>query len=382
MAVLAGFTMTLLYGGHLALAGELGVGSYSALVYLTQRLLWPLTRLADMTDLYQRSMASVQRVMDLLETPVPETEITATCPPPGGARSRSVRFVPGLADGADEPVLNGVSFVVPAGTTTALVGATAPARARCSASPRSAPRRRGAGALLAGSTTTIAGYRRSAEDRSDEAFAPMAVTVRLADDLDASPRRPHLPPGERPALGPRTSTPWSAGWPMSRRARGSRIAIKHTTRTVRGYGQGSRSTGAIRAPGSGRPSRPRRRGRSRCRWRSAIASSDRVDAHDRQHGAVDRLAQHAHLVRDAGEHRGRVEGARVAARRAAGPPQCSSRPARPPRRPASLHVLAARRAEASGPTCVRGSAGSPTRSARRRAHERRRGSARSTSRAT
>ncbi|MEY4550128.1 MAG: hypothetical protein RL685_6323 [Pseudomonadota bacterium] len=70
MAVLAGFTVTLLYGGFLALDGELGVGSYSVLVYLTQRLLWPLTRLADMTDLYQRSMSAVERVMNLLETPV------------------------------------------------------------------------------------------------------------------------------------------------------------------------------------------------------------------------------------------------------------------------------------------------------------------------
>ena len=49
MAILAGFVATLLYGGWLTLRGELGVGSYSALVYLTQRLLWPLTRLADMT---------------------------------------------------------------------------------------------------------------------------------------------------------------------------------------------------------------------------------------------------------------------------------------------------------------------------------------------
>ncbi len=70
MAVLAGFTVTLLYGGFLALDGELGVGSYSVLVYLTQRLLWPMTRLADMTDLYQRSMSAVERVMNLLETPV------------------------------------------------------------------------------------------------------------------------------------------------------------------------------------------------------------------------------------------------------------------------------------------------------------------------
>ena len=52
--------------GWLALNGRLGVGSYSALVYLTQRLLWPLTRLADMTDLYQRAMASCRRFCDRL----------------------------------------------------------------------------------------------------------------------------------------------------------------------------------------------------------------------------------------------------------------------------------------------------------------------------
>ena len=72
MAILAGFVATLLYGGWKTLNGALGVGSFSALVYLTQRLLWPLTRLADMTDQYQRSMASVNRVMDLLDVPPPQ----------------------------------------------------------------------------------------------------------------------------------------------------------------------------------------------------------------------------------------------------------------------------------------------------------------------
>jgi ATP-binding cassette subfamily B protein len=70
IAILAGFSVTMLYGGLMTLDGVLGVGSYSALVYLTQRLLWPLTRLAEMTDLYQRSMASIERVMNLLQTPV------------------------------------------------------------------------------------------------------------------------------------------------------------------------------------------------------------------------------------------------------------------------------------------------------------------------
>ncbi len=121
MAILAGFAATLLYGGMLALDGRLGVGSYSALVYLTQRLLWPLTRLAEMTDLYQRSMASVQRVMDLLDTPLPERGSDLPAQPIVGAvQFESLHF----AYEAGQPVLDGVSFQLPAGKTVALVGGT------------------------------------------------------------------------------------------------------------------------------------------------------------------------------------------------------------------------------------------------------------------
>lgn len=70
MAILCGFTATLLLGGWYALEGVLAVGAYSVLVFMTQRLLWPLTRLGETFDLYQRAMASSTRVLDLLETPV------------------------------------------------------------------------------------------------------------------------------------------------------------------------------------------------------------------------------------------------------------------------------------------------------------------------
>ena len=120
MAVLFGFVATMLYGGWLALNGRLGVGSYSALVYLTQRLLWPLTRLAEMTDLYQRAMASVDRVMDLLETPLPARGRGAILGPSQGAlRFENVSFA---YDG--RPALQSVSLDVPAGQTVALVGGT------------------------------------------------------------------------------------------------------------------------------------------------------------------------------------------------------------------------------------------------------------------
>ena len=120
MAVLAGFIATLLYGGWLALNGQLGVGSYSALVYLTQRLLWPMTRLADMTDLYQRAMASVSRVMDLLDTKLPVRGVSQpTLPAKGAVAFENVGFA---YDG--RVAVANVSFAIPAGQTVALVGGT------------------------------------------------------------------------------------------------------------------------------------------------------------------------------------------------------------------------------------------------------------------
>ena len=120
MAILFGFVSTLLYGGWLALNDKLGVGSYSALVYLTQRLLWPMTRLADMTDLYQRAMASVDRVMDLLETKLPKRGSASLV----GVAQGALQFE-GVSFAYDEgAALREVSMRVPAGSTVALVGGT------------------------------------------------------------------------------------------------------------------------------------------------------------------------------------------------------------------------------------------------------------------
>ena len=124
MAILAGFTVTLLYGGLMALNGEIGVGSYSVLVYLTQRLLWPLTRLAEMTDLYQRSMASIQRVMDLLQTPIAipyEGKHMARGDVRGELEFEQVKFA---YDNGSTAAIDGISLRIAAGETVAFVGGT------------------------------------------------------------------------------------------------------------------------------------------------------------------------------------------------------------------------------------------------------------------
>jgi ATP-binding cassette subfamily B protein len=131
MAILAGFTVTLVLGGHLALNGTIQVGMYSVLIFMTQRLLWPLTNLGETLDLYQRGMASTARILNLLDAPVGITPGTRELPIPPGDQLRGaihfggVHFAYRSPDGtAREPVLRGLELDIPAGQTHAIVGAT------------------------------------------------------------------------------------------------------------------------------------------------------------------------------------------------------------------------------------------------------------------
>ena len=122
IVILVGFAVTLVYGGRLALEGSLAVGAYGLLVFLTQRLLWPFTRIGAILDLYQRGMASTRRVLDLIDTPpaIVDGSRPLRLDRPPTIRFEQVRFEyhPG------HPVLRGLDLECPAGATTAIVGAT------------------------------------------------------------------------------------------------------------------------------------------------------------------------------------------------------------------------------------------------------------------
>ena len=117
------FVATLLLGGLEAVDGRLAVGTYSIMVFLTQRLLWPLTSLGETLDLYQRSMASINRVMNLLDTPI-------TIHP--GDKPLSVEFIKGELElenvtfsyQKNFPTIQNISMKIPAGKTIGIVGST------------------------------------------------------------------------------------------------------------------------------------------------------------------------------------------------------------------------------------------------------------------
>lgn len=123
MAILSGFLVTLIVGGQKTIAGELNVGLYGVLVFLTQRLLWPMTGLAETVDLFERSMASAARVLEVLRAPIrirsKDGAVTAVDP----RATVSFRHVDFAYPGRVASVRD-VSFDVRFGESVALVGPT------------------------------------------------------------------------------------------------------------------------------------------------------------------------------------------------------------------------------------------------------------------
>ncbi len=121
IAILFGFTATLLIGGFLALDGEIKVATYSVMLFITQRLLWPLTELGVIFDAYQKAMASFRRIVNLKNT---QPTISN-----GSTKLDNFNEKIKISDLNFEyvknfPVLNNISIDIKKGETSAIVGST------------------------------------------------------------------------------------------------------------------------------------------------------------------------------------------------------------------------------------------------------------------
>ena len=123
MAILVGFVATFLLGGWMTIDGTLNVGAYGVLVFLTQRLLWPLTDLATTVDLYERAMASSRRILDLIATPVAIRDRVGA--KDVGRLKGAIEFEDvSFAYSSAGAVLHHVNLSIPPGDTVAFVGQT------------------------------------------------------------------------------------------------------------------------------------------------------------------------------------------------------------------------------------------------------------------
>lgn len=121
--IFIGFIALLLLGGLQTVEGKLAVGTYSVLVFSTQRLLWPLTRLGETLDLYQRAMASTNRALNLLDTPIAIHPGNIPLPL---EKVRGELILENVSFAYDNgfPIIENISLEIPAGKTIAIVGST------------------------------------------------------------------------------------------------------------------------------------------------------------------------------------------------------------------------------------------------------------------
>jgi ATP-binding cassette subfamily B protein len=121
--IVAGFIATLFLGGVAVLNDQLTVGTYGFMVFIVQRLLWPFATLSQLMDEYQRAMASIRRVMGLLDTAI--SIPTGHQSLPLNAMRGEVQFENiTFAYNSHRPVLKRLSLQIPAGAMIGIVGAT------------------------------------------------------------------------------------------------------------------------------------------------------------------------------------------------------------------------------------------------------------------
>lgn len=120
--ILLGFLVALYFGGMEVLNGRLSVGIYGFMVFIIEDLLWPFTELSEVMDEYQRAMASVRRVMGLLDTAIaiPSGDRALSNAVRGEVKFNDINFAYRDCD----RVVKHLSLKVPARSTIGIVGAT------------------------------------------------------------------------------------------------------------------------------------------------------------------------------------------------------------------------------------------------------------------
>lgn len=116
--------ITLIYGGYLALIGDITLGRFVAFNQYINMLVWPMLACGDAINMFSQGVASIRRVQDIFEEK-PEIfdswEVEDVVELQGEITFSHLTF---LHNGHSEPTLKDINLHVPAGTTLAIIGRT------------------------------------------------------------------------------------------------------------------------------------------------------------------------------------------------------------------------------------------------------------------
>jgi ATP-binding cassette, subfamily B, multidrug efflux pump len=119
-------------GGRMVIGGTLALGDFTAFMVVTSMLAWPLVQFGWVLTLYQRGAVSMNRISEVLNTPVEiednESTVHEARIEQGHIRFENVSFRYGNEQSQQEEnaawTLDGIDFEIKAGETLAIVGQT------------------------------------------------------------------------------------------------------------------------------------------------------------------------------------------------------------------------------------------------------------------
>ena len=116
--------ITLVYGGYLALVGEITLGRFVAFNQYINMLVWPMLACGDAINMFSQGSASTRRIREIFDEK-PEIYDRKDVQPPDEIRGDiTFSHLTFIHRGHSEPSLKDINLEIPAGTTLAIIGRT------------------------------------------------------------------------------------------------------------------------------------------------------------------------------------------------------------------------------------------------------------------
>lgn len=116
--------ITLIYGGYLALIGDITLGRFVAFNQYVNMLVWPMLACGDAINMFSQGSASIGRIQNVFNQKPEIFDREETEPVEKIRGDITFSHLTFIHRGHSEPTLNDINLHVPAGTTLAIIGRT------------------------------------------------------------------------------------------------------------------------------------------------------------------------------------------------------------------------------------------------------------------
>ncbi len=116
--------ITLIYGGYLAIVGDITLGRFVAFHQYVNMLVWPMIACGDAINMFSQGFASAKRIQEVFAEQPEIADTPETRPVPELSGHISFNGLTFIHKGSSEPTLKDITLDVPAGTTLAIIGRT------------------------------------------------------------------------------------------------------------------------------------------------------------------------------------------------------------------------------------------------------------------